>query len=393
MKPRLRILLICHQDLGGVPHPVPAYRFWREYFHSGLEEAGHQVIEINDVDWASGLLPRAPAELAKWQRNTWEKAVAAVEKIHRQQPIDLLLGYLYPNQILPAGITRLRELGIPTVNFFCDNVREFRTVPAAFRSFDLNWVPEFEALKMYRQAGLAHLHAPMACWISPTLRQPQYSERSRQAFIGRRDELRAQLLAQSIQRGLAVDIIGPGWTEEAAGGGAPAKSPPTKSKWSNQWAFIQQHGLRAFGYKLATAFNPPPPTRFDFAPYAAPGVADQDYWRAMLEARVCLGINRYPSPRHPRTVIKTYSRLRDIEAPMAGACYLTEWTEGIDHLYDCGREIETYRNAEELVEKVNRLEAEPETRLKLRQNGQKRALADHTLTKTMERICAQLDLG
>jgi hypothetical protein len=46
----------------------------------------------------------------------------------------------------------------------------------------------------------------------------------------------------------------------------------------------------------------------------------------------------------------TYSRLRDIEAPMLGACYLTEQTEGLECLYDIGNEIEIYKDPESFIE-------------------------------------------
>ena len=40
---------------------------------------------------------------------------------------------------------------------------------------------------------------------------------------------------------------------------------------------------------------------------------------------------------------------------MLGACYLTEWTEGLEHMYELGKEIETYRTAEELTSKLSEL--------------------------------------
>ena len=80
------------------------------------------------------------------------------------------------------------------------------------------------------------------------------------------------------------------------------------------------------------------------------------------EDAITLGVNRYPSFRFPATRPDTYSRLRDIEAPMLGACYLTEWTEGLDQLYDLELEIATYRSAEDMVEKLAELGADPARR-------------------------------
>jgi spore maturation protein CgeB len=71
---------------------------------------------------------------------------------------------------------------------------------------------------------------------------------------------------------------------------------------------------------------------------------------------------------------------------MAGACYLTEWTEGLEQLYELGTEIETYRTASELVEKSRALTLDAPRRARLRQAGQRRALADHTIARTLDSI-------
>ena len=45
--------------------------------------------------------------------------------------------------------------------------------------------------------------------------------------------------------------------------------------------------------------------------------------------------------------------MRDIEAPMLSACYLTQWTEGLEDLYELGEEIETYNSVEEMANKIH----------------------------------------
>ncbi len=78
---------------------------------------------------------------------------------------------------------------------------------------------------------------------------------------------------------------------------------------------------------------------------------------------------------------------------MMGACYLTEWTGELERLYELGEEIETYRTAEEMVEKIRELETDTAKRRRLRCQGQKRALSDHTIAKSINNIAATLRLG
>ena len=107
---------------------------------------------------------------------------------------------------------------------------------------------------------------------------------------------------------------------------------------------------------------------------------------------VTLGVNRYPSFKFPVEEPDTYSRLRDIEAPALGACYLTEWTEGIEQLYDPDKEIVVYRSADELINKAQQLIKDAGKRQQLKKNGQKRALNDHTVPKSLEKIVKFLSL-
>jgi spore maturation protein CgeB len=77
---------------------------------------------------------------------------------------------------------------------------------------------------------------------------------------------------------------------------------------------------------------------------------------------------------------------------MFGACYLTEWTEGIEDLYEIGHEIEVYRNAAEFIEKAKELIADPAKRKTLKVNGQKRALNDHNITSSLNKIITSLNI-
>ena len=99
-----------------------------------------------------------------------------------------------------------------------------------------------------------------------------------------------------------------------------------------------------------------------------------------------LGVSRVPTLRASNRRPLKYSRLRDIEAPMLGACYLTEYTDGVAELYELGSEIETYRDAEELTIKLKELQDNPQRRMSMRQGAQRRALLEHSIARSLERI-------
>lgn len=385
----MRILLSCLQDLK--LHPIPAYRFWADYFRNGLIEAGHEIIEITDVDWAEGCTPLSSKELASWREETWAKTLRSVsEKLRGGCSIDLFLSYLYPNQVEPAAVRQLQRFGIPCVNFFCDNVREFGRLPTEYKSFDLHWVPEFEALQMYRKANLKFVHAPMPVWIRPRDRAGAIGEIPNVVFIGSADPLRRELIAEAIRGGASLYVRGPGWRKDYT---APSAQKPRSlfRLVNNQALFVRQRGALEWLRKTAATFRASSPAEIE-TKYVLPAVFGDDYVRVTKESQVVLGINRVPSFRRPATNPLKYSRLRDIEAPMMGACYLTEWTEGLEQLYAIGEEVETYRDADEMVAKIEMLQRDRHRRDELRVKGQRRALADHTIANTLNKIITMLGL-
>jgi spore maturation protein CgeB len=77
---------------------------------------------------------------------------------------------------------------------------------------------------------------------------------------------------------------------------------------------------------------------------------------------------------------------------MLGACYLTEHTSGVEQLYDVGNEIETYRSADELVAKLGELEKDKARRTRLRIAGQRKALQEHSVARSLLRISTLLNI-
>jgi hypothetical protein len=384
----MRVFLSCLQAMRR--HPVPAYGFWEDYFKRGMEEGGHEWVEAPGVDWAEALQWRSGEALDAWSERTWPAVVDFITTEHRRRPIDLMLGYFFPWQVDADAIRAIQRLGIPCVNFFCDNVRWFRRVPESYRVFDLHWVPEKQALPMYRSAGLTAVHAPMPCWIEPARRIVSDVELHPPTFIGSRDRQREALLAAALAGGAELEIRGAGWMlGEGDASDAPARPCSLAAIVKNQATFVEREGWLGLAFKLEERAIARPPEQL-FAQAVRPAPARGEYEAVLQQSMITIGINRYPSYRRPFGRPGSYSRLRDIEAPMLGACYLTEWTEGLDDLYEIGSEIEVFHDVAELVEKIAMLRGDPGRRRSLREAGQRRALAQYTVHRTMDRIALAL---
>ncbi|MEM9512277.1 MAG: glycosyltransferase, partial [Cyanobacteria bacterium P01_E01_bin.48] len=86
-------------------------------------------------------------------------------------------------------------------------------------------------------------------------------------------------------------------------------------------------------------------------------------------------------------------RLRDFEAPMCQTCYLTGHTDEIAEFYNIGREIDTYRDAEELVDKVRFYLDRPDAAEQLRTAGWERARRDHTWDRRFQTLFEKIGLS
>ena len=371
--------------LQGTPgHPIPAYGFWEFYIKNGIEEAGYNWTEADDVDWALGLVPQAQDSFNRWKTNAWNQTITAIKE---NRP-DLFLSYLYPHQVDTAAIETIKELGIPTVNFFCDNIREFKNAPEEFKVFDLNWVPEFKAQEMYNKAGINNIHLPMPMWVEPRFRTVPQIESNKVSFIGSHDIQRQLLFEDVLKRSsdCLLEIYGAAWLENDDNKNITYHQKSTIfSKIHKQIEFLSQEGPTALYRKIKQRnFTVPYSEILEKTLKGRPSF--DEYVRITQSSLITLGVNRYPSYRFPLNAPDTYSRLRDIEAPMLGACYLTEWTPGIEKMYDIGKEIEAYRSPEEIVEKVNLLTKDKNLRIRLREQGQSKALHEHGIPQSLNKI-------
>lgn len=77
---------------------------------------------------------------------------------------------------------------------------------------------------------------------------------------------------------------------------------------------------------------------------------------------------------------------------MSRTCYLTGHTDEIAEFYDLGREVDTYRTTDELVEKTRFYLAHPVAAERLREAGYRRALTDHTWRRRFEALFAKVGL-
>ena len=82
--------------------------------------------------------------------------------------------------------------------------------------------------------------------------------------------------------------------------------------------------------------------------------------------------------------------MRLYEATGVGTFLLTDAKRNLGELFEPGVEVETYGDADELVEKARYYLDHEEVRAAIAEAGQRRTLRDHTYARRMEELVALL---
>ena len=85
-------------------------------------------------------------------------------------------------------------------------------------------------------------------------------------------------------------------------------------------------------------------------------------------------------------------KMRDFDAPMSGSCYVTHDNADLRIVYEIGKEIVTYRTADECVEKISFYLQHDMEREEIAKAGHQRAMLDHSWGKRFGVIFGLLGL-
>jgi spore maturation protein CgeB len=278
----------------------------------------------------------------------------------------------------------VRRAIAPAVNFHCNNIHQFALVRDVASAFDLNLVPEREALGRFRAAGAEAIYWPMAAnpdVYTPTDTAPRWDA----TFAGQRYGDRTALLLALREAGVDAHAFGSGWAAGPAGaaatGGASAGADAAKLLRDTlagrlPWrALADRRALRRLTTRHAGALHG--------------AVGDREYVALFGASRINLGFVTLGDTHRTLRPLRQV-RLREFEAPMAGGFYLTGWIDELQELYEVGREIECYRSAAELVDKARFFLRDDAARERVRRAGFGRARRDHTWTRRFEALFAEL---
>jgi hypothetical protein len=371
----------------GSPNAAISSGLWRANLHDPLVALGHEVVLREEGILALFDLDPAASGTAPARARFSEGFLAAVEAAHRARPLDLVLTYVHDGHLEPAAVDHVRERIGPILNFHCNNIHQFHLVRRIAPRYTLCLVPEREAIASYRRVGAETFFFPMAA--NPAVYRPiPGALRYDATFAGQRYGDRTALVLALLDAGIETHVFGQGWGW-GPGGGA-SSTPAAERGAAGALAQLAAQTLagrlpwRAVADGLAWRSLAARHSRSLHGP-----VTDAEYVALFSESRISLGFlilgDSHRTLRPLRQV-----RLREFEATMAGAFYLTGWIEELADLYEIGKEIVCYRSREEMVDLARWYLAHDDEREKVRLAGHARALRDHTWERRFEGLFTEL---
>jgi spore maturation protein CgeB len=335
-----------------------------------LEDMGHELVRFDFPGWPDD------AD-ATWQRagkpRTNERLLSRFRTALRQGRVDLFYGYFYSSVVYPVTIELIRQSGVPVVNFSCNNVHQFDLVRDIAPWFDVCVVPERSAIADFKAIGAVPVRIQLAA--NPCVYRPYPEPRMYDVtFVGQRYADRAEFLAHLHRHGVGVRAWGAGWQTHKRLDLAHARAALAlveDERLDGIRRLIRRRLARGSSAKGDRA------DQVDTSSFGGPRLLQSDLVRTFSQSRLSLGFAT-AGASHLSDARLTHLRLREFEAPMSGALYLTEDQPELAEYFEPGKELLTYVDRSDLLDKVRYYLAHQEQSERIRRAGFLRARKNHT---------------
>lgn len=327
---------------------------WRRHFYDGLEAAGVATVTPIGVSfgWARPL--RRDRTPVAEQRTVTTNAIRRQIDRCIDQGLDAVVSCCFAQDIDLSLVDHVRSRGVPWINFFCDSLHAFEWVRPLAKRTDLNWFVESDARTRYAALGVPSLCAPYA--VNPDS-LPDASCRSPEfllSFVGAAHRDRVATVALLRLMGVDIHVGGPGWDRALRS--------------------VRRWGMGSVGRGLVRRL----------LGGRVLGHLSQDELVAHLRVtQVQLGLSQSGGRLG---LGRPYLKLRDIEFPGMGCCYLAQHGADIGNAFDVGGELCTFRSLHEARSLVRELAHDPVRCRELGRRARRRVLDFHTWSARLPQI-------
>lgn len=337
---------------------------WRRHFYDGLEQAGVRVVIPTNIDFGWARPPQSvdPARTADARARVSEALYTQILKAEGGPP-QVVLSCCFSHDVELDLVDRVRAAGIPWVNFFCDSLYAFDWVAGLAARTSLNWFVESEAETRYRALGVPCLRAPYA--LNPDALPDASCDTLQHSllFVGSANHHRIRAAALIRLTGADLQVRGWGWKEALEPTHPGASTRSSLAKRAARAAVRMLLSARVGGY-----------------------LDDGTMLEELRRSAVILGLNEGGLGPDARR----YLKLRDLEFPGMGCCYLTQHHADLTDVFDLGKEIVTFRTPWEAGRLAKNLAHYPSECREIGRRARARVLEEHTWSARLPMIESRL---
>lgn len=335
--------------------PVPKgelHVFWvgtnKDQDESGFLQALHYLTKVsvfhnikgNYGSWSGDETTCGVTGFFEVRRANDEALLNQINQARTNGRIDLLIGQMWAHRISKDALKAIQALGIPVINIAMDDrlPRHWSTQHGVRlgaiglgSGVDMTLTTCKEVCKWYGVEGFPSIYWPLAS--DPVLFKPAHDmvRDIDVLFIGNKYGVRAKIISALERYNIRVQCYGDGWIN---------------------------------GY-----------------------VNSEQNIALSRRARIILGVGTVGHCDDVYTL-----KLRDFDAMMTGALYLTHRNPDLCRIFNEGEEIEYYETVNEAASKIRYYLNHPVERERIGRNGQLKAIADHSWIKRIESTFLKLNL-
>jgi spore maturation protein CgeB len=379
---RLRIVMCIGESTNA---SVPGNHVWRRNLYDTLCSLGHDVVLLPAEAGRKAMVRND----ARARERFGEETLATFAREHAKRPFDLFFAYLMDGMIDPDVIDELCRVGVPTCNFSCNNVHQFDLVDGLSPHFEFNLHSERDVGDKFRQVGATPLWWPMAS--NPDYAHPIDVARDCAAsFVGGNYGVRAEYALYLLESGIDLHVFGPRWALPSRV--ARAKRRARRDLTMAKALLARSLAAQAKATSEAARIDITRRLTTTYPQNVHQPVGDEEVIRLYSSSNVSLGFLEVFDQHDPSMPVLQHLHLREFEAPMSGALYLTNYSDELAEFFEPDKEVLVWRNRHDLLEKARYYSEHPEAGESIRRAGRERALACHTYRHRFEQLFNQIGL-
>lgn len=357
---------------------------WQNNLYKPLLEMGHDVVSIKFYYDQFFVHAENSTWLSEQRKNFSQVVLDSFTYNQKEKPFDFCFFYLLDDFIDDAVFEQIHKKGVVILNYSCNNIHQFHLIKKTSKLVDLNIFAEHDAKLKFERIGVNAVQMQMAA--NPNVYKPMNLEYKYDvSFVGQRYADRGKLSSYLVENGIDIHLFGPRWDPV----GEKVGNYKTKDLLDKLFSITKQYG---FTYILNYAFSYFNKKNKDnkenklLANHVGGILSDEEMIKLFSKSKINLGFSTVFQDGRAGGKQMAHLRLRDFEIPMSGGFYLTKYTEELENYFEIGKEIETYSDNRELLDKIKFYLANEKIRDDVRQAGLKRSLKSHTWQHRYEKL-------